>query len=391
MVLGLEVANTVLTALSLIAIVALVYQLALIRSRIQKAKTNEAVGKWSKVVRSGDLSTLRGSGVVPFLSLRELVEHGASYKLKPTRLRSGPDAPKRSRMESILDILKPSRPRSGPDTVVLSGWANFLNSIGFEPEDLSKSPAFTKERISQLIEKRLPMRWTGSEFVCMCALLGFQQAASRGGYSFRMDVLPLPALWFSPLGYITLVDSPQPGIVASFRPRAYEHAALSKSRLDKFDPDGLCPPKFSIKRRSYYTVHSLWVPNRDEHEALFFGGFYSPNPIDSYIDEDTDKKDVTGKDTKGEGAKSKDTSKEDQDREDIDKKGKGKDTDKKDADEDNAQKACAKTSGCAELIQLSLENDEIYSTVEADLIQAWGLDHSKFRLLRFNKPERQMD
>ncbi|KAF5264539.1 hypothetical protein FOXYS1_4675 [Fusarium oxysporum] len=301
------------------AVIVLIFQLRISQRARQDARDTKVVGKWRPVLASHDVTGFLASGAMPSISLHRLV--ATNHEITP----------------SLLE----------PRFLVHAGWANFLNSIGFSPEDdfpragcLTKCrramsyPAaqtapspFSTERATGLIEKRFPMRWNGDEFVCLCAVLGFEQnIKERTGQVFERTVFPLPALWFGRLGHLTLVKSPK-GIVASFRARTYGRHALYG--LVHHNQGKI---RMSVKTRAYYSVLALPPVARREGQdpspALYFGGTYSwepPAPVDA-------------------------------------------------------------------IQRLEFEEEQIYNTNDADLLQIWRLDHNQFRFIRFHSfpPDRRL-
>ncbi|KAK4232791.1 hypothetical protein C8A03DRAFT_19991, partial [Achaetomium macrosporum] len=292
---------SILALASLITLYTFIKQLSIARKHMEEAKGRDMIGEWHNVAIRRDSCDDRLSAQVPFISLPGLVEHDS--RLEP------PLAPHR--------LLKNQH---------MSGWANFLDCLRFSPAlidslaELRPCPVST-ENTTSLIEKRLPMRWNGNEFVSLCAALGFQQETrnNRGG-EYQFNILPLPALWFSPLGHFTIIKA-KDGLVVSFRPRTYERPRLPRYQHPTLLPAVGAPAKFCLRTRAFYAVNSLPTGPGNQDIALFFGGrrSWEIKPIDA-----TKEK------------------------------------------------------------RLRIVEGEIYNTVEADLIQTWGLNHEHFSFLRFD-------
>ena len=237
----------VISVFTLTSIIVLLAQISLERRNIEDAKHERVVGRWRSVLTMGDDFGIRPSASVPLISLPQLVAQ--EYKMAPSC------------------IISPQ------GNLALSGWANFLDILGVTPDEFqcpsTRSQAktfgqvgFATERTSELVERRLPMRWNASEFVCICSLLGFQHKAGvRDDYD--RTVLPLPTLWYGPPGKVILRES-SAGITVSFRPNVFE-----KNMLPKVIHGSVKPVKFNLKNRAFQAVHALPI---GKEKGLFFGG-----------------------------------------------------------------------------------------------------------------------
>jgi len=290
--------GTVMTAFSLTALLVVFYQVRVSRKLMSRAKSEEMLGPWRRVAASNPVAWF--SATVPHISLPSLVK-GANH--------FGPNFQYWSK-------------RRGE-----SGWVNFLGCMDLTPSGARCEPAlkfYSTEKAMDLVEKRLPMRWNGGEFVCLCALLGFQQQNSLNrGRKYQFSALPLPALWSGPLGHLTLTASVSgPGLVASFRLRGYDKPAILS--YPDADHEALIT---DLRIRACYAVHGL--PSGDDR-VLYFGGTRESEPKTMHS-------------------------------------------------------ASTSQSNGVVLTELTIEPQQIYNTNDADLIRLWGLEHDKFMFLRFNK------
>lgn len=293
---------------TLASLVVLLGQLALVRNTMEEAKKERLLGRWRSVVISagsgqhrrssakfaianrhfwlavahrlrlgwvlsdeGVIGLFRASAQVPTISIKALVQGG--YTMTPKAV----------------------------DMLVESGWVNFLETFGVEPEDvlyrgnsegnigrvdrLMPSPhqaggtqpwPFSTERVSELIERRLPMHFNGSAFVLLCAVLGFFEPKWSGQDGKPYAIMRLPALWPGPLGKIILRESPN-GIVAILRYESAHQAHRLAAVGNGVERSPLAPfsaleykTRFCIRSRAFLVAHC--VPLRSLQRALFFCG-----------------------------------------------------------------------------------------------------------------------